>query len=159
MFVNELTHLVGSLLAGLIAWRFFGLAKLVFPAALLAGFFVDVDHWLDYWLAFGWDFDLVKFFQGAQFLASDRLFVFLHGWEHLVILVVIFFLWRKKIKEAGRAILLAMILAYGAHLTADSLMNDGLSFQSYSLIFRAKNDFQIEQLVTEEHWEKHRERR
>jgi len=41
------------------------------------------------------------------------------------------------------------------HLIYDTSANEGMKFSSYSIIYRAENNFDIERLVTPEHWKEH----
>ena len=157
-WISELVHLMFSLLIGFIAWKLWKKPALAFTSAILSGFLIDADHLIDWFFEFGFLFSLAGFIRGDQFASSDKLFILLHGWEYAIIIIVAFLVVASK---SGFAKTKTILFALGAslilHLGADSTMNDGLSFRSYSLIQRAKNNFDIEKLVTPEHWEKHKQ--
>lgn len=159
-WINELTHLLLSLLVGFIAWKIWGKFWLGFVPALLAGFFIDVDHLFDYFLYFGWNFNLGYFIEGYHFLLSDKLRILLHGWEYAIIMLVLFVVLYKNPKfEKIKVVLFAAGVSLFFHLTADSLMNEGLKIQTYSVIYRVGNNFEIKKLVTPEHYQKDLEKR
>jgi len=155
-WIGELLHLALSLLVGLIVFKIWGRPIFSFAAAIAAGFLIDADHLVDYFLAFGWKFNFFHFIEGRQFLESDKLYLPLHGWEFVIVLIVITIIFKNKI---FKSVALALGLSLFLHLTADTFWNHGLMFRSYSIIYRAKNNFEVEKLVTKKHWEKHKLRK
>jgi len=151
-WIGEALHLALSLLAGIIVYKIWGNKLVSFIAAIAAGFLIDADHLFDYLLAFGWKFSLMDFLMGRQFLVSDKLYLPLHGWEYVIVLMIIVIVFKNKI---FRSVALALGLSLFLHLAADTFWNHGLMFKSYSIIYRARNDFETERLVTPEHWEQH----
>ena len=87
-WIGELLHLFLSLLVGFIVWKIWKKPLVSFASAIVGGFLIDADHLFDYFVAFCWKFSLPDFLAGRQFLASDRLFLPLHGWEYVIVLFV-----------------------------------------------------------------------
>lgn len=151
LFLHLLIHLTLSLLAGLLSWRIQGKSWASLAAALFTGFFIDLDHIIDYFLAFGFNFNLEYFIHGYQFLKTDKIYVLLHGWEYVIALTGCAFV-AKTAKFKG--ILLGAALGMLVHLSADVVLNR-IPFSSYSIIYRVKSDFSLENLVSAEHYQKH----
>jgi hypothetical protein len=152
-------HLFFSLLAGLIVWLFF--RRNLFLAlfgGILGGFLVDFDHFIDYFLAFGWHFNFYWFSKGFEFLKSDRIYLFFHAWEYVIILIIAVIILKKRFSKT-RLFLFSIALGLLFHLTGDVIMNEGMKLQSYSLIYRIKNNFKTEQLVTPGHYQYNIEKR
>jgi len=150
-------HLFFALLAGIIIWLIFRRHLLLaISGGILGGFLVDIDHFIDYFLAFHWNFNLSWFLQGYEFLKTDQIHLFFHAWEYVIILLSLGFLLKSK-----KLIILLFSLALGLffHLTGDVLMNEGLTIKSYSMIYKIEQDFQIKKLVTPEHYQKDQEKR
>lgn len=144
-------HVFLSLLAGLIAWKIWKNPIASFTAALISGVAVDFDHFIDYFLVFGWSFNLYYFTKGFEFLKSDKLYVFFHGWEYVLILLIFAFVFKNKIVKSA---FLALSLALFFHLVADVIM-DKVPPKSYFITVRAKNGFDLKKLSYPERWEKH----
>lgn len=154
--LHLLIHLFFSLLAGYVVFRLWGKPLLSFVFAIIGGFLVDFDHLLDYYLAFGWNFNFYWFSKGYEFLKSDKIYLLFHGWEYVIILLSLgLFLKNIKIKT----LILALAFGLFLHLSGDVIMNEGLTVKSYSVVYRIKNDFQIEKLVTPEHYQYNVEKR
>lgn len=138
-------------MAGFIAFRIWRKSAASFAGGMLGGLLIDLDHLIDYFLAFGFNFKLGYFANGYQFIKSDKVYVLFHGWEYVIILFgAVYIIKNLKLKS------LVFTLAMGAffHLSADVLINN-TSVKFYSIIFRAKNDFEIERMATPEEWQKH----
>jgi len=112
---------------------------------------IDLDHLIDYFLAFGPDFRLDYFASGYQFLKSGKIYVLFHGVEYVIIALILAALLKNK---ACKSAFLAVALGLFFHLSADSVAND-IPAKSYSLIYRIENRFELEKLVSREHYEKH----
>lgn len=142
-------HILLGIVAGLIAWlitkRFW--ASLI--SAVLAGVLIDLDHFIEYWLVYGWNFNLGQFIQGSEYLQSAKMRVFFHAWEYVIILLLAFWLIKnRKLK----AVFLGIALGLFFHLGGDALINR-IPLKSYSIIYRIANNFEMEKMVTPEHWE------
>lgn len=144
-------HVILSLIAGTIVWRIWRKPLVSFIFALISGVAVDFDHFIDYFLAFGWNFNFYYFTKGFEFLKSDKMYVFFHGWEYALVFLIMVIILKSK---AAKSIFLALFFGLFFHLTADVFM-DKTPPKSYSIFFRAKNNFDLEKLSYPEHWEKH----
>ncbi|MFC1645076.1 hypothetical protein ACFL08_03545 [Patescibacteria group bacterium] len=127
-----------------------------FLGAVAGGFFIDLDHVIDYFFAFGSKLNLNQFFKGMQFLESDRMYLLFHGWEYVVLIAVIACFLKNKI---FKIFLLALSLAAFVHLCTDIAINEGMSVKGYSIVYRAKSNFEIEKIVTPEHYVDHMKRK
>lgn len=142
LFLHLLTHFLFALLAGFIVWKLWK-KNAAFIAAFAGGFFIDLDHLIDYLLAFGFNFQLDYFLGSYQLFKTGKIFIFFHGWEYVLILTFIAFILKNK---TAKSITLALALGALFHLSVDSLLNN-MPIKSYSIIYRAKNNFDIKPLV------------
>jgi hypothetical protein len=60
---------------------------------------------------------------------------------------------KKNLKT--KSFILAISIGLFFHLVTDIAINEGVTPRSYFVIDRAKNNFEIEKIVTPEHYEKH----
>lgn len=161
LFIHLSLHIFTGLLAGFVVWKIWGNSKWSFGFGMMGAFLVDLDHFVDYFLAFGWSFSaswrIEYFLKGYQFLKSDKIYVLLHGWEYAIIFAVLA-IWVIQNKTAKSAIL-ALAIGLFFHLSIDSLMNEGAQIKTYSVIYRIKNNFNLEKLVTPEHYLDHQKRK
>ena len=157
LIAHELIHLSLSLLSGYLAWQISG-NPYTFAFGLIGGFFVDVDHLIDYFLAFKFKWNLSYFLKGYQFLKSDKIYVFFHSWELSITLLLIsiyFVLNSTSFTDLTSSTnLTGFALAYFFHLLFDSLINH-LRPLSYFLIYRAFHNFNLKNLVTSKHYQEH----
>lgn len=148
LFFHELAHLFLSLSAGavcyflaqrerkkirkeLFLWGFLG--------ALLGGFFVDLDHGIEYLLAYGLTLDFAAFFGGQMFVRLDKIYVLGHAWEWLLILTGLsFFIKNKKLTF----FVIGLTLGLFTHLVFDQYSN-GVHMFGYSIIYRMLNGFDL----------------
>jgi hypothetical protein len=146
----EILHFGLSLLIGFFVYKKYK-NFLVILLSLLGGFFIDFDHSIDYLIAFGWPIDFKNLISGASFQALDKAYLFFHGWEYVLLGLALFFIIKSsKIK----LLILAFSLSLFGHLLIDWKTNN-MYFKSYSVIVRFRNNFNLERLVTPEHWERH----
>jgi hypothetical protein len=155
LFFHLSIHVAFGLLAGFLVWRIYRRPFWSFLCSIMAGVFVDFDHFIDYFLAFGWSFNLYYFNQGFEFLKSNKIYIVFHGWEYVAVLIV---LWLIAKNRTAKTIFLALALGLFVHLSADVYL-DKVPVKFYSIIYRAENNFDLEKLATPEHWEKHQRNR
>lgn len=134
---DELVHFISALTIGLVLNTIYQDWRLV-TVALLFGFFIDIDHWFDYFACYGAKINLKKFFALYLYVKlPKKIYVPLHGWEY----VFLFWLIGRWIGIPG--VEWAMSLSYLAHL-----LWDNFSFRhhplAYSLIYRLLNNFSLE---------------
>ena len=151
IYLHLSIHLILSFVPGIIAWRIWGKKWPAIIAGVIGGALIDLDHFIEYFLVFGWHFNYQYFMKGYQFLGSEYAYVIFHAWEYVAILLFLVLLFKNK---TLKTILFALALGFFVHLMADSIIND-LSFATYSIIYRAKNEFQIERLSSPRSYAKH----
>lgn len=134
LLYQELIHLALSLLAGFIVYRTWK-KRNVFIFALFSGFFIDIDHWFDNWMAYGLNFDIMRFFTSDFFAINIRLYIFFHGWEYIVIFILLGY-WIKKYRE----IFVVLALSLFFHLIFDVYSNN-VTFVGYSVLYRIFTGF------------------
>lgn len=159
LYLHELIHLSLSLFAGLIIWKKWHKHIGVFIAALLGGFFIDFDHLFDYFLAFGTRLNLSYFLKGYQFLKSSAMYVPLHSWE-LVLMLVFFVVFAYKYfgLKTIQLLLLSFSLALFLHLIIDTTTNH-VTIQGYSILYRMSHDFRLKDSITADHYQKYLEQK
>jgi hypothetical protein len=108
---------------------------------LAAGFFLDGDHLLDYYLSRPAKLiDFHSWSTGEYFRRTGRIFLFFHAWEHLAAwaLLCLYFHWPIVGWIVG--------ISYGLHLAMDSLGNHPDSRLFYFLSYRAAKKFKVADL-------------
>jgi len=148
-------HVLSALLAGFIVWRIWKKPLTSFVAGILGGVLVDLDHFFDYFLTFGFHFNLAYFNRGDQFLKSDRILVLFHAWEYVFILLVLVFMIKNRV---WKSFLLALAIGLFFHLCLDVKI-DHMPVKSYSIAYRLEHNFKIEPLIYPEHYAEHVKRR
>lgn len=134
LLLSELIHLLITCLLGVILYRHYR-KWIVWPAILLTGFFLDIDHFVDYFLYYGSNLNLPTFFGNSYFVNPGTVHVPFHGWEYLLIL----FLLGKSYKKV-RIYCYCLALGLTGHLFWDQLHNC-MPFFGYSIIYRVLNNF------------------
>jgi len=152
LYLHLSIHLFLSLLAGFVAWRMWKCPAVSFLSGITGGFLIDLDHFIDYFLAFGTHFRFDYFIVGYQFLKSDKLYIFFHAWEYGILLVGLVFVVKNRILKS---IFLGVALGLFFHLATDVVV-DEVPPATYSITQRIQNDFDIEKLVPD-HWEEHKQ--
>lgn len=146
LLFHLLAHFFASILVGYFVWKIWQKPIVSFLSAIAAGVFVDLDHFIDYYFAFGWDFRWNYFFSGYQFLKSGKDYIFFHGWEYVAFFAILVFLFKNKL---AKSIFLGLALGLFFHLALDATLN-GLPIKSYSIIQRVRNNFEAEKLIEPE---------
>jgi hypothetical protein len=154
-------HVFSGLVAGYFVWRLWKKPLPAFISSFAGAVLIDFDHFIDYFLAFGMNFSaswrINYFTNGYQFLKTDKIYILFHGWEYIIIFLILgLFIFKKK---TARTVFVALALGMLFHLTYDTNANAGMRFRSYSIIYRAENNFDLEKAVTPEHWQDHLRRK
>lgn len=151
--IHLFIHIVFAFVAGYIVWRFWGKPLFSFGAAFGGSVLLDFDHFIDYVIAFGFRFDILTFIHGDQFTKNDKIYVLFHGWEYVILLLVAVWLIKSnlKVKVASVALALGIFL----HLVVDVNVNGGMTIKSYSILYRLENRFEMQKIVTPEHYREH----
>ena len=113
-----LEHLPEALVAGGIGWWASG-NPFCLPAALLAGWLIDIDHLFDFfWYAVhdesSIDWSLVG--TGGYFSINNKVFVLFHSWEITFLLMVL-----ATLQTEQSAVFASAGAAHGAHLIHDQI--------------------------------------
>lgn len=149
--IHELLHFIGSIVAGVGVYLIFGhklkankkkrlsLLVMCIVAGSLGDFFIDLDHLIDYFLAFGTTFHLDQFIKGAHFAVSGKNYVFFHAYEYPVILTAIAYFIKKR---PLKMFILAFALGLTLHLIVDTVQN-GMTLPAYSIIYRLLHNFDL----------------
>jgi hypothetical protein len=153
--LHLLIHFFFGLLAGLIVWRIWKKPFWAFVGGFFGGFLIDLDHVIEYFSVFGWNWQWQYFRNGYQFLKSGELHVLFHAWEYAIILILTVFLFKNKY---ARTILLSLALGIFFHLGTDVIVDD-MPIKAYSLNYRIANNFEIAKIVKKANYEKHKERK
>ncbi len=148
-----LLHVFTALIAGYVIWRFWRRPLLSFGAAFFGAVLIDLDHLIDYSIAFGPHFDVFSFIHGEQFAKNDKIYVLFHGWEYVILLLAVAWL----IKERTRLKVACVALSLGAffHLMIDVNINQGMTVRGYSVAYRALQGYEMKKIVTPEQYKKH----
>ncbi|MBP9697583.1 MAG: hypothetical protein KBD65_00075 [Candidatus Moranbacteria bacterium] len=146
-------HVLTALIAGYIIWRFWHFPTSSFFAAFVGAVLIDLDHLIDYFLAFGFHFSLPSFLQGEQFAQSDKIYVLFHGWEYVILLLGI--AWFVESSGKLKTIILALALGIFFHILVDVNVNSGMTFRSYSVVYRSLQHYDMETIVTPAHYQEH----
>ena len=127
-------HVIVSLFAGSLLWLW--LRSLPGAAAcFLAGVFVDLDHFFDYFYN-NHRFNLRRFFEVFKRGILKNIFVFLHSWELGAVLIVVLIV----APETLRPIVIGLFVGFIIHLALDNIFNKH-SRWAYFLAYRWWNGF------------------
>ena len=129
-------HLVATTLISVLFWRYFGSFKYAL-VSFLAGIFIDLDHFLDYYLHHGRKIKLRQFYN--FFTKGEMEFVVLvfHSFELIIALWLAIALFRLGI------FWLALAVGLTQHMFFDLLAN-AVKPQAYFVIYRIKKSFKKE---------------
>lgn len=143
MLKDKFVHLVLSLAVGgsifLISGKIW-----VFVAAVLVGIFVDVDHFLDYFIyKRSISLQFREALSGVSFKKSQKAYIIFHGYEYLLIFLIIALIVgsRSPAYYFLIAISLSLLLHYGF-----DVRHNRTKWQAYSIIYRAMRNFNISAL-------------
>lgn len=146
-------HIFTAAIAGYIIWRFWRHPLLSFGIAFVGAVLIDLDHLIDYYIAFGPHFDISSFINGEQFAKNDKIYVLFHGWEYVILLITVAWLIRSNIKL--KVAVLALALGAFFHLLIDVNVNDGMTIRGYSVMYRSAYEYEMKKIVTPEHYQNH----
>lgn len=119
--------LAGALFAVFRSWE-------LAAASLVGGIFIDLDHFLDYFVEYGMNLDLRNFFSSFPEGRYRRIFILLHAWELLLLSAFAAWLTHWNPYAVG------LFQGYGQHMIADQLAN-GVAVFEYSLLWRCARRF------------------
>lgn len=149
--LHLLIHFAVALLVGYFTGRYFKNILLTIIAALIGGFFIDLDHVLEYFLYYGLHFNLNYFLEGREFLLSDKIHLFFHAWEYIPLLFLIAYLLKKR--KSLAIFIFTLCLAGSFHLISDVFINH-YPPKFYSLSYRISQNFSTSKLLSSEDYQK-----
>ena len=109
----------------------------------MGGVFIDTDHFIDYHIYFKWDFKLHHFLKSTAMINNQKLYILFHGYEYILILIIIGFLVKNA---ALQAFVFTLAISALLHLFVDLQLN-GVFIQSYSILFRLTHGFRSKYLT------------
>lgn len=138
-------HVIVSLALGYFIWRLFGLRdkknlliSLFFT--FLGGVLIDVDHFLDHFLAFGFNFNYDHFINGEYFVRTGNTYIIFHGFEYVILFAILaVFFKNKKIKM----IMIALTLGMFSHLLIDTFLFPN-PIMGYFILYRLLHGFNVD---------------
>ena len=105
-------------------------------ACSLVGVFVDVDHFLDYWLNRGFSLDVKKLMDFCYNGTSRKFYDVLHAYEYIPFLCWLAFI------PGCRNLGIGMTVGYILHILGDQLFNSHLSRWTYFMSYRMFHRFE-----------------
>lgn len=141
-YIDIALHLFFSILAGFLVWKLYGGSRkdlvISIICAFIAGVLIDLDHFIDNFLSFGWDFNFDYFIRGEYFIRSGNYFIFFHGFEYVLILLAIFKFFIKT--KISKMIILSFAFSMFIHLMIDILFFS-VPVINYSILYRFLTGF------------------
>jgi len=102
--------------------------------SFFSGIFIDLDHIFDYFYCEGKiKFDIKDFFYKCNSHKIKKYIFFLHSFELLVLLAILFYFFPSKI-------LVGILIGFSTHIFTDAFYRPKYFFR-YFLIYRAKHNF------------------
>lgn len=138
-------HVITSLILGYVLWRNFGsndrksfLISLAFT--FLGGVLIDIDHFFDYFLSFGFNFNYDYFLNGEYFLRTHKAYIVFHALEYVIItgLFAVFFKDRRK-----KMIFYGLALGILSHILIDIFLFPN-PIRGYFILYRMLNGFNVD---------------
>ena len=145
LYLHLSIHLCLAVISGYAIGRLTGRPTLGMIVGVIGGFFIDLDHVLEYFLVFGWQFNLQYFLQSRQFLSSEQIRLIFHAWEYLPLLLAAAVFFRRNLKL--KTIFLGLAISGTVHLLSDVVINQ-YGFKYYSIIYRYQQHFSAVQLLS-----------
>ena len=149
-------HFLLAVLMGYLVGKKFNKISLGIIAGVSGGFFIDLDHILEYFLVYGPHFNLFYFLDGRQFLLSGQIHLWFHAWEYVPILLLI--VWLVRCKKALSVFLLALALGAFVHIGSDCVINN-YPPRNYSVTYRYSQNFSAKKLLNAPQYQEYLENR
>jgi hypothetical protein len=106
-------------------------------SALIAGIFIDLDHFIDYFREHGWSLNIKRFFQVYNMGQFNKVVLLLHGWEWLFLIFAVAWAvdWNPWITGT--------FIGLSHHIILDAI-NSSSSLKTYSLFWRWTKNFDFD---------------
>lgn len=144
-YIDISLHVAVSAILGFIIWRVFGLhdrksllMSLFF--AFLGGVLIDVDHFLDHFLAFGFNFNYDYFINGEYFLRTGNTYIIFHAFEYVIITGLFGILLKNR---ESKMIFYGLALGMLSHLLIDIFLFPN-PIKGYFILYRIMNGFNVD---------------
>jgi len=107
---------------------------IIFSTSLISGVLIDIDHILDYFMAYGINIRIKQFFEVCHNLKIPRMRLIFHSWELLFLLSICVFLvgWNPWI--------VGTIVGFTQHIVLDQVFNKPNKW-TYFFFWRLKKGF------------------
>ena len=107
---------------------------IIFGSSLISGVLIDLDHILDYFMAYGINIRIKQFFEVCHNLKIPRVRLIFHSWELLFLLSICVFLvgWNPWI--------VGTIVGFTQHIVLDQVFNKPNKW-TYFFFWRLKKGF------------------
>lgn len=146
LLLDEIGHGIAFCLVSLYIFQF--IPKLysdrAFVFGLVSTYFIDLDHLFDYFLNMGFSVNFSKILTGSYFGENQKIYVLLHSWELVALLLGVFLFSKNKLNHK---VLFFIFVAFAMHLTYD-LASYGFDYKVYFALYRLINSFDINVFLT-----------
>lgn len=144
-YVDISFHVITSLILGFIVWGIYGskdkkslLISLAFT--FLGGVVIDIDHFFDHFLSFGFNFNYDYFINGEYFLRSNKAYIVFHAFEYVIITGLFGILLKDRKKKI---IFYGLALGMLSHLLIDIFLFPN-PIKGYFILHRIMNGFNVD---------------
>ena len=110
---------------------------IIFGSSLISGVLIDLDHILDYFMAYGINIRVKQFFEVCHNLKISRVRLIFHSWELLFLLSICAFVMRWNPWIIGT------IVGFTQHIVLDQVFNKPHKL-TYFFFWRLKKDFSLQ---------------
>ena len=110
---------------------------IIFSSSLISGVLIDIDHILDYFMAYGINIRIKQFFEVCHNLKIPRVRLIFHSWELLFLLSICAFVMRWNPWIIGT------IVGFTQHIVLDQIFNKPHKL-TYFFFWRLKKDFSLQ---------------
>ena len=112
-------------------------------SSFLAGFLLDLDHLIDYWIEYPFNIDISRFFKACHNCELTKTRLYLHSFELVLALAASAYLTRSSV-------ITAVTLGLAQHMALDQLINS-VRPAGYFLIYRYSKGFLADRIFTNAH--------
>lgn len=145
MFTHEIVHFLSCITVGIVFAKIYKNWHLIIYS-FLAGFFLDIDHLIDYFIfKHGFFLNLQEFLSSSYFDASNKVYLFFHGYEYAIIGFMVGLIILKNNKRIRNATAVVAVILVAAVSMFFHLVYDQISYRpkflTYSIIYRASYNF------------------